>query len=653
LRQGPPQRLNSHSSDVAGREGGDAIADAEEEYVSYYGKDYTRAAEEAMCLVAGDQPDALAQRRAERRSRLSAENFSYGDALRTYRIALAVTSQFVTAIGGHSGTNVVDKLNAWLSAVNGILQNELAIRLTLATVIYDNNGLAFSNGNAAALLDEVRSAMKALNPSSFDLGHVLGTGSGGNAFVGVMGETLSDAQGPYKAAGVTLMSAAGTAGNSTDLIAFLHELGHQFGATHTFNGTKGSCGTGGRTGETAFETGSGMTIMSLGGACAAPLPAITDNIVTARSPYFHSGSLTQIVEYVDSFGGTVGTASSTGNNPPTITHPIGYSGNYVVPKKTPFALTATATDAQALIYTWEQIDPGANDYPNAPYSDDNDTSANLPITTRPIFRPFAPVALGGTRTFPLLQYILNNSNVPPTTVGGLRTAESLSGVSRALNFRVVVRDQVGGVSSDTVRMEVDATAGPFDVTQPNTAVSWAGGTVQTVTWDVANTGAGTAVNCANVKISLSIDGGNSFPYVLTASAPNSGDATIVVPLGLNSSSARVKVEAVGNVFFDISDVNFTVTPGCSYSINPTAQAFSASGAAGTVQVTVAAGCSWTAASNAAWVTITGGISGSGNGTVSYSVAANSGTTRTGTVTIAGQTFTVTQAGPQSGSGLMY
>jgi len=652
FRQGPPERTGPHASSSTGQDGNNATATGEVEYVSYYGQDYKRAAEDAMCLVTGDQPSDLVRRRAERRARLSVENFSYGDTLRTYRIALAVTPQYVTAIGGNGGTNVMDKLNAWLSAVNGILQNELAVKLTLAAVIYDNNGVAFSNGNAAVLLDEARSAMKSLNPSSYDLGHVLGTGSGGNAYIGVMGETLSDSQGPYKAAGVTLMSAAGTVGNSTDLIAFLHELGHQLGATHTFNGTKGSCGTGGRTGETAFETGSGMTIMSLGGACGATAPAITDNIVTARSPYFHSGSLAQIVEYIDSFGGMVGTASSTGNNPPTITQPVGYTGNYVIPKKTPFALAATATDAQSLAYAWEQIDPGATDYANAPYSDDNDPSPTLPITTRPIFRPFAP-ALTSTRTFPLLQYILSNSNVPPTTVGGLRTAESLSGASRALNFRVVVRDQVGGVSSDTVRTEVDATAGPFVVTQPNTAVSWAGGSTQTVTWDVAGTGAGTAVNCANVKISLSIDGGNTFPHVLAASAPNNGSATIVVPFGLNSSSARVKVEAVGNIFFDISDVNLMVTPGCSYSVSSAGQAFSASGGTGTVQVTATTGCPWMATSNAGWLTITAGTSGNGNGTVSYSVVANSGTTRTGTITIAGQVFTVTQVGPQSGNGLMF
>jgi len=84
---------------------------------------------------------------------------------------------------------------------------------------------------------------------------------------------------------------------------------------------------------------------------------------------------------------------------------------------------------------------------------------------------------------------------------------------------------------------------------------------------------------------------------------------------------------------------------CTYSIAPATQAFTASAASGSVAVTAASGCTWTATSNAAWITITSGSSGSGNGTVGYSVTANTNTSsRTGTLTIAGQTFTVNQAG---------
>jgi endo-1,4-beta-xylanase len=82
---------------------------------------------------------------------------------------------------------------------------------------------------------------------------------------------------------------------------------------------------------------------------------------------------------------------------------------------------------------------------------------------------------------------------------------------------------------------------------------------------------------------------------------------------------------------------------CSYAIDPTSVSPPAEGASGTVAVTTDSWCSWTAASNDAWITVTGGASGTGDGTVSYSVAGNPGGARTGTVTIAGQTFTVSQA----------
>jgi len=84
---------------------------------------------------------------------------------------------------------------------------------------------------------------------------------------------------------------------------------------------------------------------------------------------------------------------------------------------------------------------------------------------------------------------------------------------------------------------------------------------------------------------------------------------------------------------------------CTYSITPASQSLAAAGASGSVAVTAATGCSWTAASNASWITITSGATGNGSGTVGYSVAANTNTSsRTGTLTIAGQTFTVNQAG---------
>jgi len=84
---------------------------------------------------------------------------------------------------------------------------------------------------------------------------------------------------------------------------------------------------------------------------------------------------------------------------------------------------------------------------------------------------------------------------------------------------------------------------------------------------------------------------------------------------------------------------------CNYQLSPTSQSFSASGGTGSMNVTADSGCAWTAVTSNSWIAITAGSSGSSNGIVSYTVAANTSTDqRTGTLTIGGKTFTVTQVG---------
>lgn len=93
------------------------------------------------------------------------------------------------------------------------------------------------------------------------------------------------------------------------------------------------------------------------------------------------------------------------------------------------------------------------------------------------------------------------------------------------------------------------------------------------------------------------------------------------------------------------------TTSCSYTISPTSASYAANASSGSVAVTASSGCSWTATSNASWLTITSGSSGSGSGNVGYSVAANTTSSpRTGTLTIAGRTFTVSQAAGGGGTG---
>jgi len=116
----------------------------------------------------------------------------------------------------------------------------------------------------------------------------------------------------------------------------------------------------------------------------------------------------------------------------------------------------------------------------------------------------------------------------------------------------------------------------------------------------------------------------------------------------SSSSATAALTASGTYHCTIHPSmtgTITVSAPCTFSIAPTSAPIAAAGASGTVTVTAGAGCAWTAVSNAGFITVLSGASGTGNGSVGYSVAANPSTSpRSGTVTIAGQTFTVNQAG---------
>lgn len=519
-------------------------------YVSYYGQDAVQP-HEVECLA--EQLPAM----IEPNARVAAPQFAFGNVQRQFRIAIATTVEYSNDpnLGGGSVESTLASINAWLNAVNVIYERDLAIHFKLAAnndrVIFTQTD-NFSNGNATAMLSEVRGVLsQTLGTASYDLGHVLGTGSGGTANSSVVCVDAG-AAGAFKGGGVTLFNSAATVGNTFFITRLAHEIAHQFGATHTYNDTdvNSACGPG-RNSFSAWEPGSGLTIMSFAGSC--------NPITTVRALHFHGGSLAQINAFLQT-AGTCNTSVNANNAVPT----VNAGADFRIPRNTPFALTATATDADIfdapnLTYAWEQIDAGSIEYPNPPFTDANDG----PNSTRPLFRPGLP-SLNRVRIFPDWQYVLNDGNDAPLKreENGVEVfnAESLPRVARLLNFKVTVRDGRGGVADDDVQLIVDDTAGPFAVTAPNANEQWAGGSVQTVSWSVNNTN-GAAVNVTQVRITLSTDGGNSFPIVLLTATPNDGSETITVPAGLSSAAARVRIEAIGNIFFDISDTNFSLTPG--------------------------------------------------------------------------------------------
>jgi hypothetical protein len=339
---------------------------------------------------------------------------------------------------------------------------------------------------------------------------------------------------------------------------------------------------GGTFNNTGFQVSYGGGLANTNNPVTLTLSELTDNATSFTGETDKGGA-------VDN-GGTI---TATGNNWPSVSVPDGFT----IPLRTPFALTGSATDAEgdAIVYSWEQNDRGGNagtsllfntklDGPlfamfpkSAPISETDTLQYNSPNQNH--------VTPSPTRVFPDLEQILaNNTNAetgtcqpgpiaPPVPIPVkecysefLPTSDYVGfagvnfGPPPELHFRFTARDLRmggGGNSAADLTLKLAANAGPFLVTAPNTAVTYPGGSTQTIAWDKANTDL-PPVGTTDVKISLSADGGRTYPHVLAASTPNDGAASVTIP-HVATSSARVKIEALGNVFFDVSNANFTIT----------------------------------------------------------------------------------------------
>ena len=452
-------------------------------------------------------------------------------------MALCVNGEFsVAALNGAGGTDAQKKaivlavLTTDLTRANGIYETDFGIHMNFVanetSVIYlVASSDPFTNANSWNSQTQ-NTCDNIIGNANYDIGHLIAkvansSGNNGNAgCIGCVCKTGSKGSG--------FSAHTDVQGDPLVVDYWTHEMGHQYGANHTFTFSNESTNV-------QVEPGSGSTIMGYAGITGA-----TD-IQPHSDAYFQAVSISQVTDYIKT-GSGAGCAVVTNTGDATPTADAG--ADYTIPKSTPFVLTGNGTDADGsdvLSYCWEQIDDfitGSNTYPS-PNS-----------TTGPVFRSYVPLS-GTTRTFPEINSVLGGTNS--------NKWEALPAVSRNLNFRLTVRDNHAGGgnnNSDDMVVAVNSATGPFAVTQPNSEITWAPGSQQTVTWSVNGTN-GSPINCANVKISLSTDGGVTFPTVLAASTANDGSELVTLP-NTTTTLARVKVEAIGNIFFDISNFNFTI-----------------------------------------------------------------------------------------------
>ena len=491
--------------------------------------------------------------------------------LKTMRLALSCNGEYSIYFGATSATQVANVLTAFnntLTRCNGVYEKDLGIHLNLVAattnVIYysalTDPYTAMANWNTQlqnTLSSKLTGANTTLaaNNAAYDIGHMFGkTGGGGNA--GCIGcvcvDDTASTTDKNKGSGITSPGDGIPQGDNFDIDYVVHEMGHQMGATHTFSNSNEGSGTN-------KEVGSGVTIMGYAG--------ITNQDVAAHSiDIYHETSIEQIQANLATKTCPI-TTPLTENATPVIA-PI---NNFTIPISTPFVLTGSATDANAtdaLTYCWEQNDDGGT-------STGANSSAAATKTIGPNFISWNPSA-SPSRYFPKLATILANSNTT-SQVGGDAgmLSEALSSVARTLNFRLTVRDnapysatapiKVGQTSYTDMAVTVTTAAGPFLVSAPDTAVSWAVGTNQTITWAVAGTDAN-GVNSPFVDIFLSTDGGSTYPIQLASKVPNNGSANITIPNNVGSSN-RIMVKGYKHIFFDISNANFAITaPTSSFSI---------------------------------------------------------------------------------------
>jgi hypothetical protein len=453
--------------------------------------------------------------------------------LKIFRLALVCSGEYAqfhlenqnvseTASEADKKTAVLSAMNTTMTRVNGVFEKDLSVKME---IVADNDNVIFldantdniTDGDPDKMLDEVQTiADSEIGTANYDIGHIFSTGGSGLAGLGVVCVT------GQKAKGVTGRSSP--IGDPYDIDYVAHEMGHQFGAGHTQNN---SCN---RSNSTAVEPGSASTIMGYAGICLPNVQSISD-------AYFHAVSIAQI-QVVIASSGSCANLETNGNSAPVADAGL----NYSIPKSTPFILKGTATDADginSLTYNWEQID--------------NEIGAIMPPAETnavgPMFRSL-PSNTSPNRYMPALATVISGSTSS--------TWEVVPNVARDMTFSLVVRDNntTGGATSRSNMLVTVEDAVAFTVTSQETSITWDAGSTQNINWNKGTTNEA-PIDCQNVTIKLSEDGGVTFPIILAENTPNDGSENIIVPNNM-TTQARIMVAAADNIFYNVNPVNFEI-----------------------------------------------------------------------------------------------
>lgn len=497
-------------------------------YMSYYTSDHieNNLYENVLCGTKDEIPHDKKGPKWGTETRNRADKME----LRLYRLALACTGEWGTVRA--TKENALAEMVTFIDRANVIFESEVALRLMLiarndelifldpATDPYTSadEGLVILGQNGSVLNNRV-------GVDAYEVGHVfsrcfdVGGVAGGNICT------------PGKGAGVTCHN-----GNSVTngvVLIFNHEVGHQMTASHTFNrcGNTDQLALG-----TAYEPGSGNTILSYAGACGS------DNLGVPREAYYHGASLEQMLSFTNSPGSDAYICAEKvdiNNFVPVIDIP--HENGFFIPKSTPFFLTASATDENndPMTYTWEQFD----NLPSVPLGS--------PMGNCPLFRSLKDQS-NPTRFFPNIQDLLAGRFNLPT--------ELLPTYGRDLTFRFIVRDNnpLGNASVwEELKFKVAPNAGPFRLTSPFNNFRAKIGDALKVTWDVSNTDIA-PINCKEVDIYISYNGSLDFAsnnmILVSKSTPNDGEEDIIIP-NRTTINARIVIKASNNIFLTASIFN--------------------------------------------------------------------------------------------------